>query len=961
MRYLIPGSIKFIFTFLAICFFATGQIDSQETLKTFIHEGQQLQVYPTDYGTRVPWGPPNDASGATSASDGSTNTQTITGKYDNWYQGNYAAKVCADLNAFGYSDWYLPSRGELQSLYRSRNEIGGLSNALYWSSTDDTWGAEAVAVDLNGGFALSRYKNETSFVRCIRRVEPDRQSEQQVSIAGIKPNENLEKQIENALMDFHNQFLPGTDYKQSINYPKSPEYYYAWTSLVIAVGQDIAIILSAGKSEVYVKKSELGIKAVDYTATGAKIIKAIDGELLETAIEIAAAKAAEKGIQEITTSNLSVPWLRSGVAVVGVYNAAIKEEKIINEAINEQLELQQIANDLAPAINNMLGLINKLTSAGKISEYLHILESMIERKAELTVYRQMQFDRNRTAIFGIEGMILREMDYNLALRVAEGSQTPIAHRQVLPFSIGYAEGNINREGLDFQIKDFIDQNKPFMETSSYVDRVFRSVRRQLDPLERARRDINSYGGSLMHSHLHVNSYQELVNLIGSIDAGVRGRVTGTHGIEGLRTYALVVVTDKEISKIYGESTIDASNNYYIPNLPKDKPLYVHFLHAYKVHVTEEITVSDWVDRNLIVRVDTYRGGNLSRQLGQSILGLVGVAGHYAEIYIQGQNLQAEAALFQKIHYLRLLGQWEVHGRVVDTSFGELNFSGGGNITFNEDGTGTAPMGDKFYWRSHYKRTGIIRSHGIRTGVEYHLVITMSSHEDFYESGEIFASIYHDSDRYRMTWGESESFTKVKEAPITSTKSGTSTVPKIVRQQPVVKEKESGTFTDPRNGQAYKWVRIGDQVWMAENLNYATRSGSWCYDDRSANCEKYGRLYNWEAAMNACPPGWRLSSDFDWSTLRFFLWSTPGTKLKSKNGWLKNRNGTDDYGFSALPGGARNLGGGFQESGNDGAWWLSTEYTFSTAWFHYIKHSVGDMSRNYSFKSFGFSVRCVRNN
>jgi len=134
--------------------------------------------------------------------------------------------------------------------------------------------------------------------------------------------------------------------------------------------------------------------------------------------------------------------------------------------------------------------------------------------------------------------------------------------------------------------------------------------------------------------------------------------------------------------------------------------------------------------------------------------------------------------------------------------------------------------------------------------------------------------------------------------------------------------QKGSFTDSRDKKTYKTVKIGEQVWMAENLNFNADSSK-CYQDKPANCTKYGKLYKWETAIKACPAGWHLPRKAEWYKLFSFVDSTSketGKRLKAKSGWDNNDNGTDNFGFSALPGGQYNFRG-FVFIGN-GCFWLS---------------------------------------
>ena len=167
--------------------------------------------------------------------------------------------------------------------------------------------------------------------------------------------------------------------------------------------------------------------------------------------------------------------------------------------------------------------------------------------------------------------------------------------------------------------------------------------------------------------------------------------------------------------------------------------------------------------------------------------------------------------------------------------------------------------------------------------------------------------------------------------------------------------------DLRDGKKYIAVKIGNQIWMAENLNYNTNN-SWCYDDSSSNCNKYGRLYTWEAAKTACPAGWHLPSDDEWTTLTNYLGriDVAGGKLKSTNGWNSPDSGvTNNSGFTALPGGYRGFSGTFDGVGTNGLWWSSTEDGRDDAWYRVLDYSFSYVGRFDNDKDYGFSVRCLR--
>jgi uncharacterized protein (TIGR02145 family)/uncharacterized repeat protein (TIGR02543 family) len=177
-----------------------------------------------------------------------------------------------------------------------------------------------------------------------------------------------------------------------------------------------------------------------------------------------------------------------------------------------------------------------------------------------------------------------------------------------------------------------------------------------------------------------------------------------------------------------------------------------------------------------------------------------------------------------------------------------------------------------------------------------------------------------------------------------------------------------TFTDERDGNIYKKLKIGTQIWMGENLNYAA-DGSVCYQNSADSCAKYGRMYDWGTAKTVCPTLWHLPSDAEWTQLTDFIGdsSTAGKALKSTSGWYNNGNnngnGTDEYGFAALPGGIVYDDGNLGEfccTGIGGFWWSATEGEISIAWSRIIYNTEGAVQRIDEGSAINmFSVRCVQ--
>ncbi|MBI9039679.1 MAG: hypothetical protein JEY97_16235 [Bacteroidales bacterium] len=199
------------------------------------------------------------------------------------------------------------------------------------------------------------------------------------------------------------------------------------------------------------------------------------------------------------------------------------------------------------------------------------------------------------------------------------------------------------------------------------------------------------------------------------------------------------------------------------------------------------------------------------------------------------------------------------------------------------------------------------------------------------------------------------------------------------------------------GQVYNTVLIGEQCWLKENLNIGTMINGneemtengviekYCYDNNITNCETYGGLYQWNEMMQyttkqgvqgICPIGWHTPTDEEWKILEGTvdsqypvgdpIWNQTGTrgydageKLKSTTGWYSGGNGTNDFGFTALPGGHRNSVGNFNMLTSDDSFWSSSEGSINNAWGRALHYGYDGIHRNLNTKAEGFSVRCLQ--
>ena len=192
----------------------------------------------------------------------------------------------------------------------------------------------------------------------------------------------------------------------------------------------------------------------------------------------------------------------------------------------------------------------------------------------------------------------------------------------------------------------------------------------------------------------------------------------------------------------------------------------------------------------------------------------------------------------------------------------------------------------------------------------------------------------------------------------------------------------GWILDSRDKHLYRTVTIGKQTWMAENLNYEVETGSSCYNDTLSNCQKYGRFYTWAAAVGKsedecgygkycnlgnekvrgiCPEGWHLPDTTEWGELNKAVGGreTAGKKLKSTEGWNNGGNGTDDFGFSAVPISYREANGDYRPFGVNAFFMSSEQDTVGNMYDFYMGHDYTKTDYGHCGKNLAFPIRCLK--
>ncbi len=441
---------------------------------------------------------------------------------------------------------------------------------------------------------------------------------------------------------------------------------------------------------------------------------------------------------------------------------------------------------------------------------------------------------------------------------------------------------------------------------------------------------------------------------------------------------LVVVSNTRITRIYGESAIRDPGNYSVYDLPPGKEVLVHLLYRNKVWATEKVSTDSMATfRDLYLEFDRQ---NNSRILGKQNVKLAGkdnfvevpvisVISQYADVYLK-KHPDAASALLQKLHYMRIAGEWEVKQMIENGKHDKTKKTTPAIFTFFKDGTGTDIEGKTIFWKCRYLPLKPISAYNLKAVAEYMLTVDIAYKPDFSDHQKYAATFYGNG------------------LEVVLSKESSSYQIMMIKKDPY--GALTGTFTDTRDNQEYNWVAVGDQIWMAENLNTGEMISSrenqqnngviekYCLQNRESSCDEYGGLYQWNEMMHyktnennqgICPAGWSLPTEEDWQQLADHLdgKKTAGGKLKSRRivpdvhpRWSKpNFVDDENAGFEGLPAGLRTLTGNLNETYSVAYWWSSNQHSSEDAISIFVINSNPVLDQSVFKKEFGLGVRCIK--
>lgn len=316
--------------------------------------------------------------------------------------------------------------------------------------------------------------------------------------------------VEDMLVEFHNSFLPGVEeYQEEIKYPKSPDYYFAWGSLVVSVGEDTALILTVGHSEAAVKIVEGAGTAGSVGVDVAKALnKGASGKAGEAAADFAVSRAVDLGVSGVDYATkkyvgTKIPGVRSAISVIGVCRAGEDERERVYSAIQENRAILEFAGEIAPAVVSIRSAIDSVEDEAKRAEYEQMLSAMLRKRAELTVYRQMVQDSRA----GDSGLALdRAIDAAIPGRISGDAYT--ANMGFVNSVNSYIDGDLSESAFEALLAKEIEGRIGEIPRTE-IKKVLEQVKSNINEIETARISVNKYGGGGGLDHNPIEAYTVL--------------------------------------------------------------------------------------------------------------------------------------------------------------------------------------------------------------------------------------------------------------------------------------------------------------------------------------------------------------------------------------------------------------------------------------------------------------------